>query len=112
MRRAHCRVPLDHAQRFPAALLADGLEINAGHDATAGPVAPPIVYVEIDDARALACGRVRFLNGRAAGHLVVTRISVRFSAIGDEYYALGRRAARNPEPVQCGPRLGMHPCRA
>ena len=37
MCRADSSIALDHAQRLPAAFLADGLEIDAGHDAMARP---------------------------------------------------------------------------
>jgi hypothetical protein len=47
MCRADSGIALDHAQRLPAAFLADGLEIDSGHDATARPMVTPVMDVKI-----------------------------------------------------------------
>ena len=81
---AHGRVALDHAQRHPSAFLSDGFEVNARHDALAGPVVPPIVDVEIADPGAAAGRCVCLLDRAAAGHFVVSRIAIRAAAVRQE----------------------------
>src|SRR5262249_52786799 len=84
VRRAHRRVVLDHAKRLPPALLANGLDVDAGHDTAAGPMMPPVVDMKIFDVSAPACRRVGFFDRASAWDLVATRIAIRLAAIGQE----------------------------
>jgi hypothetical protein len=96
VRGTYRHVALDHAERFPAALLPDGFQIDAGHDAHAGPVMAPVMHMEIDDTGSPASGRMRLFDRAAARHLVAARIAVRLAAIGQENRPFTRGAARNP----------------
>ncbi len=72
MCRADSGIALDHAQRLPAAFLADGLEIDAGHDAMTCPMVAPVMDVKIRNTgtparrHAVACA---FLIGLPLGTL-------------------------------------------
>src|SRR5262249_55336414 len=78
-------IALHHAQRRPAAFLFDGLQVDSGLDAFAGPMVTPVVDSEIGDLRSLAGRGVGLLDRSAARELVLARIAVGLAALREEY---------------------------
>ena len=94
------RVPFDHPQRLPAALLADGFEINSAHDALASPVMPPIVHTKVGDLSPVTSRLMGSPDWAAARELVLTRVCIGPTEPVKEYPPFGRRACAGPKAMQ------------
>src|ERR1700730_12874543 len=108
MRCADGRVPFDHPEGLPAALLLYRFKVDSGHDALARPMVAPVVHMKIGDAGAAAGRGVSLLDRTSAWNFVLTWIGVGNAELGKEHSAFFRRSARHPQTMQCRPRVLVH----
>ena len=83
-------IALDHAQRFPAAHVHDGDEVDPRHHAMGRPVVAPVMDGEILYLGMPTGGGVLVLDRVAAGDLRLARVLIGFAEPVEEDMPLGR----------------------